>query len=198
MKKHEQTEENPPLQPKLKWEKINEDQTRNYTWLLNHAVSSTMSPIGLLQCQNTCRCRNSECQKAIQQEYDFLVKSFKEADRCLPRFKPGVEKDWWTATLSNLRQKSIEITNLWKNEGCLRHGPTNAERLKVKAEYKRAIRAAQRAPKQAAWDRLHSSLADKDTNTFWKSWRSIYNKNGCHLAPVVNGCSTKKPLQIHS
>ena len=34
----------------------------------------------------------------------------------------------------------------------------------------------------------------KDTNSFWKSWRSVYNKNKSDLAPVVNGCSNRKDI----
>ena len=68
------------------------------------------------------------------------------------------------------------------------------ERVRVRAAYKRAIRAAQRAPKQASWDRLHSSLAEKDTSSFWQSWKGLYNKNKSHLAPVVNGCSSKQAI----
>ena len=47
---------------------------------------------------------------------------------------------------------------------------------------------------QAAWDRLHSSLADNDTNYFWKSWRQIYNKNKSHLSPVVEGFSSGEAI----
>ena len=95
----------------------------------------------------------------------------KSADSALPRFKPGIEKDWWTDGLSRLRDDSIEIQNLWVSEGRPHQGPIHAERLRIRADYKRAIRAAQRAPKQAAWDRLHSSLTENDTNSFWKSWK---------------------------
>ena len=84
--------------------------------------------------------------------------------------------------------------SLWKNEGRPNQGPINAERLRVHANYKRAIRAAQRAPKQQSWDRLHSSLAEEDTDSFWKAWRKLYNKNKSHLAPVVNGCSDKADI----
>ena len=114
----------------------------------------------------------------------------KLADSTLPRYKPGLEKDWWTDGLTKLRDESIEIQNLWITEGRPHQGPIHAERLRIRAAYKQAIRAAQRAPKQAAWDRLHSSLAENDTNEFWKSWKKIYNKNKSHLPPVVEGCSS--------
>ena len=124
----------------------------------------------------------------------FLISSMKSADSALPRFKPGIEKDWWTDGLSRLGDDSIEIQNLWVSEGRPHQGPIHAERLRIRADYKRAIRAAQRAPKQAAWDRLHSSLTENDTNSFWKSWKKIYNKNKSHLPPVVEGCSSDEAI----
>ena len=88
----------------------------------------------------------------------------------------------------------MEAQQLWLSQGHPRQGPVHEERLRVRAAYKRAIRAAQRAPKQAAWDQLHSSLADSDTDTFWRSWKKIYNKNKSHRPPVVEGCSSDEAI----
>ena len=77
--------------------------------------------------------------------------------------------------------------NVWISQGRPRQGAIYDERLRVRAAYKHAIRSAQRAPKQQTWDKLHSTLAENDTDSFWKSWKRIYSKNNCHLAPVVNG-----------
>ena len=146
------------------------------------------------ECVSSCHCDDPVCVSNIQSEYDVLISCLKEADACLPRHKPGVEKDWWTDNLTRLKNQSIEIHCLWNDQGRPRQGPVQDERLRVRACYRRAMRAAQRAPKQAAWDRLHSSLASKDTNSFWKSWKSLYNKNNCPLAQVVNGCSSKQDI----
>ena len=178
----------PTTQPKLKWASISNQQKYDYSTRLQFLLDSCCSPASA--CRDKCRCRDAECHNAIQQEYDFLVSSLKAADAFLPRFKPGVEKDWWTEGLSELRDKSIEIHNLWVSEGRPRQGPTHEERLRVRAAYKRGIRAAQKSPKQVAWDRLHSAMADNNTDTFWMSWRKIYNKNKSHLPPVVEGCSS--------
>ena len=180
----------PPSQPKLVWGKISDPLKGEFTSRLQLLLDSHPVPPTIQACTNTCRCRDSRCCDAIQQEYDFLVSALKQADASLPRFKPGVEKDWWTDGLSELRDKSIEIHAIWISAGRPRQGPTNDERLRIRAAYKRAIRAAQRAPKQKAWDRLHTSLAANNTDTFWKTWRKVYNKNKSHLPPVVEGCSS--------
>ena len=65
------------------------------------------------------------------------------------------------------------------------------ERLRVKAAYKRALKDAQRAPKQESWNRLHTAMTSNDTDKFWKSWRKLYAKNKSHLPPVVDGNSSE-------
>ena len=177
----------------LKWAKLSESHKDIYADRLHNILALQQSYSPHL-CLNGCRCRDSRCEAAIQEEYDSLISSLKLADSTLPRYKPGVEKDWWTDDLTRLRDESIEIQNLWVTEGCPHQGPIHAERLRIRAAYKRAIRAAQRAPKQAAWDRLHSSLAENHTNEFWKSWKKIYNKNKSHLPPVVEGCSSGEAI----
>ena len=113
-----------------------------------------------------------------------------QADRVLPRHKPGVQKYWWTDDLTCLRDKSIEIHRIWRLEGKPRSGPTNDERCRVRASYKQAIKLAQRKPKQTCWNRLHSSFLSKDTTAFWKSWKQVYNKKQTGLQTVVNGVTS--------
>ena len=133
-------------------------------------------------------------QTETKREYRNLVKCVKDADSSLPRFKPGKEKDWWTDDLTRLKQQSIEIHSLWISEGRPRQGPTHEERIRVRAVYKYAIRSAQRSPKQKSWNRMHSSLCEKETDSFWRSWKSLYNKNKSNFAPVVSGCSSKASI----
>ena len=183
----------PSFKRQLKWANLSESHKDSYTQRLQSILNPHHPPAALF-CEKICRCQDAQCQVAIQNEYDFLTSSLKQADSSLPRFKPGIQKDWWTDGLSELRDKSIEIQRAWIAEGRPRQGPIHDERLRIRAAYKQAIRAAQRAPMQATWDRLHSSLADNDTNSFWRSWKKIYNKNKSHLPPVVEGCSSGKAI----
>ena len=180
--------------PVLKWGKLSDNLKAGYTERLQSMVHGLPDFVRHEGCQNRCLCDNSACHEYLQNEYDSLIKCLKCADASLPRFKPGLEKDWWTTELSSLRRQSIEIHTLWKNEGCPRSGTTNDERLRVRAAYKRVIRQAQRAPKQAARNKMHSAICDRDTNAFWRSWKSLYNKNSGDLPPVVNGCSSKSDI----
>ena len=131
---------------------------------------------------------------SIQNEYDNLVSLLTLADKVLPRHKPGVQKHWWSDELTELRNKSIEIHRLWQLEGKPRSGPTNTERIRVRAAYRKAIKFAQRKPKQSSWNKLHNSFLTKDTTNFWKSWKQQYSKNQSHLHSVVNGVTAHKDI----
>ena len=175
---------------KLCWNKLNSSLIDQYTSRVRELVDLLPRWETSFACSATCICDNSRCHEAIQQEYNNLVHILLTADSALPRQKNGMSKDWWNDELNELKKKSIEIHEAWKNSGQPRQGPLYDERLRVRAKYKSALRSAQREPKQTSWDRLHSALSDSDTNTFWKSWRTLYNKNKCDLPPVVNGISS--------
>ena len=178
--------DSPRKPPSLIWDKCSEVQKSAYNSRLRQLL--TASPSRLHCCANV-HCINESCFTAIQDEYDNLTRQISNADKLLPRHKPGVQKSWWSDELTSLRNKSIDIHQLWISEGRPRSGPTNDERLRVKAAYKREIRLAQRLPKQSCWNRLHGAMISKDTPNFWKSWKNLYNKNRSCLHPVVNGVS---------
>ena len=41
---------------------------------------------------------------------------------------------------------------------------------------------------------MHSALCEEETDSFWRSWKSLYNKDKGNLAPVVSGCSSKASI----
>ena len=128
---------------------------------------------------------------SIQAEYDNLVCQLQLSDKRLPRHKPGVQKSWWTDELTALKEQNIDIHRLWLKEGKPGSGPTNTERIRVRAAYRKELKSSQNSPKQSCWNRLHEAFTNKNTDQFWKSWKKQYNVNGSHLHPVVNGLSSE-------
>lgn len=173
-------------EPSLKWEKCSQEQKDNYKQRLHELLEG--NPSILTSCSNS-HCHRSECISAMQNEYDNLIEAMNESDQILPRHKPGVQKHWWTDELTKLKEQNIDVHRLWMAEGKPRSGTTNCERLRVRAAYRHAIKNAQRAPKQASWNKLHATFASKSTTEFWKSWKLLYNSNKSDLHSVVNGVS---------
>ena len=177
--------------PSLKWEKCSEEQKNAYSTRLADLL--LQNPDLSTSC-TVAHCRNNDCLLSVQKEYDNLIDLITLADKVLPRHKPGVQKHWWSDELTELRNKSIEIHRLWQLEGKPRSGPTSNERLRVRAAYKKAIKSAQKSPKQASWNKLHGSLLSKSTTEFWKSWKQLYCKKQSDLHSVVNGVTSRKDI----
>ena len=180
----------------LNWKKTSTSDKERYSSKLEELLLRRQEPLAVSSCRHSCGCVSQNCRDSIQQEYDSILDSIISASKCLPKTKPGVEKDWWTQELTGLRNQSIAIQDLWLSEGRPRQGPTHQERLRVRAAYKNAIRKEKRAPKQKAWNRLHVAMEAEDTNSFWKWWRSVYskNKNKSQFAPVVDGQSSAEGI----
>ena len=184
-------------QPTLRWNKLSSAAIGHYTSTLSDAVdrmATIRDDLAGNVCVDSAHCQSETCRYFIQQEYDDLISCIQEADSVLPRHKPGACKDWWSPELSDLKCQSIDIQSLWIAEGRPRSGPTCTERLRVRSLYKCALRSAQRQPKLDAWNDLHSAMECDDTNSFWNSWRVIYNNKSDQFAPVVDGCSSKSAI----
>ena len=183
-----------PSLGKLDWNKMPEKDKVKYASRLELLLLQRRTSLGVSSCLRPCGCRSHSCLEDIQREYDEILSCLITASDSLPRRRAGVEKDWWTSELTQLRDQSIAIQQLWISEGRPRQGSTYLERLRVRAVYKHSIRLAKKAPKQAAWDRLHTAMSTQDTNSFWKCWRSIYSKNKTQVPPVVDGHSSKEGI----
>ena len=178
----------------LVWKKVSQKAKDDYSFSLEELLLQRSEPLRVSSCQHSCGCDSQICRDDIQNEYDEIRSCILSASKHLPKTSAGLEKDWWSSELTQLRDQSIAIQELWIYEGRPRQGPTCQERLRVRAAYKNSIRAAKKAPKQAAWNRLHTAMESQDTDSFWKWWRSIYGKKKRHFAPVVDGHSTKEGI----
>ena len=136
---------------KLRWEKLSTEQLQQYANKLSELLERIPSPLSLSECHTSCHCSMGTCQRYIQAEYDCLLSCLNKAAAHLPRHRPGVEKGWWTPNLTILHQ-SIEIHRRWEAMGKPHQGVIHLERLRIRSSYKQAIRYAQKAPKQQAWN----------------------------------------------
>ena len=188
------TENSSASVPTLCWSKISPSDISQYNNSLSESLSSSESVLNSMSCYGSAHCEAGECKVAIQNEYDRLVNSIKLADSFLPRHRKGREKHWWSSELSDLKKQSIDIQRLWQAEGRPNQGSTYHERLRVRAAYRLAIRQAQKEPKQNSWNQLHTALESCDSNRFWHSWKSLYNKNNHSYSSIVDGCTSKPAI----
>ena len=191
---HKQVQNSNVSRPKLNWSKLTDELKDSYTTQLRGMVDALRPRRSHSTCSGRCHCSSELCHVDIQREYDDLNQCVKDADASLPRQKPGTKKEWWNDHLTRLKHQSIEIHDLWKNQGMPQQGDIYRERLRVRAAFRSAIKEAQRASKQESWDRLHSAMEHNETNDFWNSWRNLYSQKNSQFSPVVEGCSSKENI----
>ena len=93
---------------------------------------------------------NHDHHDMLEKYYQELVQCMHEAaEQCIPVYKPGVQKHWWTPELDELKQQCIDATDIWKQLGRPRSGDVNSNRIRCKMRYKNAIKEAH--PQQIAY-----------------------------------------------
>ena len=105
----------------------------------------------------------------------------------MPRSKHGLAKPFWSHELTNLKQQSIDANNLWKNCNRPRSGPIFDEKQCTHYEYKRIVRKSKQERSSSMSSKLSNHLLNKDTNSFWNSWKQI-NGNSRSFSSMIDGC----------
>ena len=148
----------------------------------------------ILKC---CNCNCQEHQLIIDQYHDSIVNALKIADReSVPKIKPKTLKNYWSEELNTLKQSSIDLHNLWRLIGSPRNNSLiNLERLKVKYQYKNAIKTAKNTSERINAEKINSSFLNKKSTSFWKSWNYLYKKdNSTGVSPIINNLSNHQEI----
>jgi len=142
----------------------------HYQAICSDRLSQISLPVSALLCTcNGCNEHFSDLENYYCEITQCLAAA---AHDCIPQWKAGVQKHWWTPELSDLKQQCIEQTDVWRTHGCPRSGMVNDPRIKNKLKYKCAIKAAILSAEEEFNDNLVDRLCNKDFNNFWKKFCS--------------------------
>jgi hypothetical protein len=61
--------------------------------------------------------------------------------------------------------------------------------LWIRARYRKAIHEAQNLDLVNQKEAMYESMATKDTNRFWASWKKVHNKDSAKSSPVISGAT---------
>ena len=115
---------------------------------------------------------------SIDKFYDELIKALSLAADCAvprrSRSSRSAAKHWWSEDLDELKLRSINAHNIWKDAGRPRNGPIFDVYKKEKYSYKIAIRNAKFEMDNSISNDLHDALLNKSNNQFWKIWKSRF------------------------
>jgi len=112
---------NTSKQSQLQWDK---GDIGLYLRDLSQYLSTARLPTEALHCQGHCSLNHREELEYYHQ--DLIHCTNEAASHCIPVYKPGVLKHWWTPKLDVLKQQCIDATDIWKQFGRPRSGDINA------------------------------------------------------------------------
>lgn len=176
---------------KQRWDRA--DLSR-YQSVCSDLLGSVHLPLDALLCTDHC-C--SLHHSHLENYYNSIVNCLLTAARhCVPQVKVGIEKHWWSAELEELKQRCIDITRIWRENGCPRSGSINDDRVRIKLKYKFAIKEAVNAADEEFNDELANHLCNKEINSFWKAWRKRFcSKNVKPTGRLNNKTGDKNILE---
>ena len=150
-------------------------------------LQSVLSNLECFTAEYTNRVDTDVSRSFINSVYHEIVSVLcSAANFYVPVRKKKYYKFWWDEELNLLKEKSIESDKIWKEAGKPRSGPIFDARQKHRSCYRKCLRDRSNDSLTAYSNELHECLLRKNGPTFWKSWRSKFEKKNSSVE--VNGC----------
>ena len=122
----------------------------------------------------------------IDSFYRNIVNAVSESARVtVPSCKQKYFKFWWDEQCQLLKEQSNSTHRDWLTAGKPREGPVASAMRSAKAQYKLYLKHMRMEEHNhfIPTNDLHESLAQKDVQSFWKSFNSkLPSKNSCSKA----------------
>jgi hypothetical protein len=113
---------------------------------------------------------------SIENIYSEVVKVLSTAARAyVPRIRRNSLKFWWDDGMALLKAESVSSNRDWKLAGKPRSGPIFQRRQACRQAYRKQFKDNESRYRDHYSNALHESLIRKDTNSFWRSWRSKFD-----------------------
>jgi hypothetical protein len=167
----------PSKQSRLRWDHANLDYYYSLTGSLLYPIYDEIVSYVAYEgtdCLNKLNPVIDDSFKAdIENLYVRSVQALLSASRsCIPCIPQHGLKSWWSSDLTEFKKKSIASHQLWLCSGEPKEGLLFQNKNKDKLNYKLAIKRCKKDADLAVSDQLHESLANKDSNCFWKIWKN--------------------------
>ena len=156
----------------IPWSTLSDVELSNYQTAMTHALRQITIPSHALNHANHL-CDNCDCIIALETFYKDIIGAIEMADRSLPRKRHGLAKPFWSPELTDLKKKSLDAHNLWKNCNCPRSGPIYHEKLQTNYNYKLQLRKSKAETNRSMSAQISNNLLNKDSTGFWRSWNQI-------------------------
>ena len=169
----------------IPWSTLSVDELSSFRNTMSDALADISIPYIALN-HNSELCDDCDCLILLEKLHNDIVSAVARADQCLPRRKHGISKPYWSPELTELKQKSFDAHQLWRNCNRPRTGPIFLEKQRTNYEYKLQLRKSKSVTRSNLSSQLSENLLTKDTDSFWKSWNQL-NGNSRSFSTMIDG-----------
>jgi len=128
-----------------------------------------------------------ECAHHVDAIYDEIVLALSSSAKLfVPEHNKNFFKFWWSEDLKLLKEAAVNSDRIWKAAGKPRNGSLYQKRQSTRLQYRKRLREEQKAETVTYTNELHDALLKKDSNAFWKCWRSKFESHS--KCVEVEGC----------
>ena len=175
--------------PTVNWAKLSPECIENFQKIMSQKLDEiNLSFLSLLHGDRCCS--NNHHRESIDRYHNDIVEAVLFSDNSLPRTNFRYHKSYWSSSLNELKQRSIECCNTWRLCGCPKSGDIYECKKRCSLQYKVAIRKAKRNHEASVNHELFHSLTSLDNDSFWRVWRNM-NKGKDSLVTRVEGETTE-------
>ena len=163
------------LPASINWENLNEEVRLQYADEMERRLCAIKVPYHELLHGSHC-CDNNDHIFLLEKYFSDIVLAIDNADKCLPRSRPGISKSFWNSDLTSLKQASHDAFLLWRDAGKPSSGVIFEMKKNAHFRYKHAVKKAKKSFDQDRSDEIHDGLISGCGKRFWKSWQNLHGK----------------------
>ena len=160
----------------INWANLNSDVISQYADNMEENLGKIEIPFHDLLHGNH-GCDSNDHIFAIERYFNDIVTAISDADKCIPRSRPGISKDFWNDELTKLKNASLDASILWRDSGRPSSGLVFNMKKEAHYRYKCAVRRARKLFDQDRSNKIHESLINGFSRDFWKRWQNIHGKS---------------------
>ena len=166
---------------RINWSSISRESLVSYEQTMESLLDSVQVPPDLIHGNLYCSCNQHLFQ--LEEYVESLLAVLEKCDSLLPRKSSHGKKgkDFWSDTLTQFKQESVEAYDDWQLHGHPSSGPIFEKKKSSHYRYKAELRRQQRLSAAKKSDEMSSNLLDKNFTSFWKTWRRV---SQAHTPPV--------------
>ena len=193
---HVNFEESNPVKmkprPYINWRKLKEDDISNFRLIMSENLNS-IPDLNYGEAHDGKICCKDDHKIIIENYYERIVAAVLQAEECLPRVLPNIQRSFWCNELAQLKQASIECTERWRLLGCPKSGAVYECKKSCQSKYKKEIRKRKFDDEKKRSDDMYTDLLQRNGVSFWKTW-STCNRTGDSIVTRINGETDEKNI----